>query len=122
MQLVVGALLHDIGKVVYRAGADSRKHALSGEAFLSAEDHVRLHDEEILHCVRYHHAADLRDARIPQDAMAYIVYMADNIASAADRREKDVLEDGEGGFDKNAPLDSIFNLLNGSYSSDHWYR
>lgn len=120
MQLVVGALLHDIGKVVYRAGADSRKHALSGEAFLSAEEHVRLHDEEILHCVRYHHAADLRDAGIPQDAMAYIVYMADNIASAADRREKDVLEDGEGGFDKNAPLDSIFNLLNGNRGEMHY--
>lgn len=31
IRLVIGALLHDIGKVVYRAGADSRRHALGAQ-------------------------------------------------------------------------------------------
>ena len=114
-RLIVGALLHDIGKVVYRAGADSRRHALSGADYLRS-DNVGLTDKEILACVQYHHAADLRQGKLPQNALAYIVYMADNIASAADRRQNDADDIGAGVFDKSKALDSIFNLLNGNHA------
>lgn len=111
LRLIVGALLHDIGKVVYRAGADSRRHALSGADYLRS-DRVGITDREILDCVHYHHAADLRQAKMPVDSLAYIVYMADNIASAADRREQEQDDSSKGGFDKSKSMDAIFNLLN----------
>ena len=30
VKLVLGGLLHDIGKVIYRQGDDKRKHSISG--------------------------------------------------------------------------------------------
>ena len=113
IRLVIGALLHDIGKVVYRAGVDSRRHALSGADYLRGE-RVSLKDSEILDCVHYHHAADMRQAKLPHDSLAYIVYMADNIAAAADRRKQEQEDSVPGGFDKSKAMDSIFNLLNGN--------
>ena len=44
-------------------------------------------------------------------ASNYITYIADNIAAAVDRRSK---EDGEMGFIKDQPLESVFNILNGN--------
>lgn len=112
LRLVIGALLHDIGKVIYRTGTDNRRHAISGADYLRS-DRVGLQDKDILACVRYHHAADLQQGRLAADALAYIVYMADNIASAADRREQEI-DDAVGGFDKSKAMESIFNLLNGN--------
>lgn len=51
--LTIGALLHDIGKVVYRAGADSSNHSKSGGDFL-ANPSVNLTDKNILDMVKYH--------------------------------------------------------------------
>lgn len=107
--LALGALLHDIGKVIYRQGDDRRKHGVSGHDFLKTE--VLCEDREILDCVRYHHADALRGADLAKDSLAYIVYMADNIASAADRRKK---ESEDVGFELSMPLQSVFNLLNGN--------
>ena len=113
LRLTIGALLHDIGKVVYRAGEDSKRHALSGAAYLSGEN-IGMQDQEVLDCVKYHHASDLCQAKLEKDALAYIVYMADNIAAAADRRDQEA-ESAEAGFDRTKPMDSIFNLLNGNH-------
>ena len=54
---------------------------------------------------------ELKAARLPEDSLAYITYIADNIAAAVDRRSK---EDGEMGFIKDQPLESVFNILNGN--------
>ena len=51
------------------------------------------------------------------DSLAYICYIADNIAAATDRRLKD--ESGNG-FVKDIPLDSIFNLLNNNDGKMHY--
>ena len=91
---VVGALLHDIGKVIYRERTDNRKHSISGYDFLKSEGNVK--NKDILDGVRYHHAEHLKNANIDKDSIAYLIYMADNIASAADRREK---QEPESGFD-----------------------
>ena len=34
IKLIIGSLLHDIGKVVYREGDDRRNHSISGYDFL----------------------------------------------------------------------------------------
>lgn len=111
IKLILGGLLHDIGKVVYRQGQDRRKHSRSGYEFLKNEIGLGEQQKEILEAVLYHHADLLESAEIEQDSFAYIIYIADNIASAADRR-KDGKKDA--GFDMHMPLQSIFNILNGN--------
>lgn len=111
LKLSVGGMLHDIGKVLYR-GDDGRNHSQSGFDYLKED--VGLTDTDILDQVRYHHAKFLKDARLSDDSPAYITYMADNIAAAADRRKKD---SSDSGFDRSAALDSIFNHLNGDHGN-----
>lgn len=41
IKLVVGSLLHDIGKVVYRSG-DGRNHSTSGYDFLKNEAKLKM--------------------------------------------------------------------------------
>lgn len=114
IKLVIGSLLHDIGKVVYRTG-DGRNHSQSGYDFLKEQKSD--FDKEILDCVRYHHGIYLKKAQIEKDSLAYITYFADNIAAAMDRRER---ADSEEGFDKTVPLDSVFNILNGNNGHHHY--
>lgn len=110
IKLIIGSLLHDIGKVLYREGSDRRNHSIAGFDFL--KEKVRQEDREVLNCIKYHHMAALKSANLKEDDLAYIVYLADNIAAFADRRKKD---DGEEkGFDLSVPLQSIFNILNTS--------
>ena len=105
VSLAVGALLHDIGKLLYRHN-DGRNHSLSGYEYLKNE--LNIQDINILDQVHYHHANLLKSAKLKKDSLAYITYIADNIASATDRRKNDE----ETGFDRGKPLESIFNLLN----------
>jgi len=114
IKLVMGALLHDIGKVAFRAG-DGRQHSMSGYEFL--KDNLHLNDTELLDCVRYHHGNLLKTAEIRNNALAYVVYIADNIAAASDRRLNDT---DEKGYDAKAPLESIFNILNGNHADAHY--
>lgn len=114
LKLITGALLHDIGKVIYRGG-DGRKHSISGYEFL--KDEAGITDGEVLDAVRYHHGEALAKANINDNALAYIVYIADNIAAASDRREAD---NEEKGFRQEIPLQSIFNILNGNNKKFHY--
>ena len=83
-KVAIGAMLHDIGKVLFRS-SDGRNHSRSGHDFL--RDEIGLKNKSILEQVLYHHADLLRGSGIEADSPAYITYMADNIASAADRRD-----------------------------------
>lgn len=116
IKLVIGSLLHDIGKVVYRTG-DGRNHSMSGYEFVKRFDN--LNDKTILNCIRYHHASNLKNSDLSKEDMAYIVYFADNIAAAIDRRDGD---NPESGFDKATPLYSVFNILNGNNENKHYAR
>ena len=114
IQLVTGALLHDIGKVIFRSG-EHKKHSISGYEYLREEKKIK--NSEILNCVRYHHGDGLANADIDKQSLAYIVYIADNIAAAADRRKND---EESIGFDTAIPLESVFNILNGNHSHYHY--
>lgn len=116
-KLVIGSLLHDIGKVIYRQGGDGRNHSVSGHDYLKEEAGIA--DAEVLDCVKYHHAYLLKHAKLPDDSLAYIVYSADNIAAFADRREKEHTD--EKGFELSVPLQSVFNILNGNHQ-EMYYR
>ncbi|WP_277302445.1 type III-A CRISPR-associated protein Cas10/Csm1 [Veillonella caviae] len=119
--LVKGALLHDIGKVVYRANEGTGAHSKRGKEFLEPYiDNVN-YKNDVLHCVQYHHAAELKNASsyLSDDDYAYIVYEADNIAAAVDRRDYDEGENSESSslqFDKYMPLQSIFRVFGDAVS------
>lgn len=104
-------MLHDIGKVIYRGSTDGRNHSVSGYDFIkeSAENI----NAEVLRCVRYHHASEMKGAKLNCDDLAYITYIADNIASFIDRRKND---ESIAGFVKNKSFQSVFNILNGNKS------
>lgn len=111
LQATFGGLLHDTGKAVYRAGGQRGSHSAQGYQFLHGI-FTRADWAPILDCVRYHHAAELRSAQrtLPTDSPAYIVYLADNISAAADRRE---IEGESTAFRRDLPLDAVFTHLNG---------
>lgn len=106
--LIKGALLHDIGKVCYRAMNKRINHSKLGGDFL--EQYLKPSEEtkHLLNCVRYHHKDYLQKAKLDKNDLAYIVYEADNIASGMDRREN---EGEEKGFDPKLNLDSIFSVF-----------
>ena len=113
LQSTYGGLLHDTGKAVYRAGGQRGSHSEQGYQFL----HGVLPGAgwaRALDCVRYHHAAALRGAAktLPADSPAYIVYLADYLSAAADRRE---VEGESSFFRRDLPLDSVFTHLNGTH-------
>lgn len=106
-QATAGGLLHDIGKIIFRAQhLDGRAHPKSGYEAIK----LILDQPEILHSIRYHHKKDILQSKISDDDMAFLVYIADNIASGADRRSDE--EEQAKGFDKAMPLENIYNLMN----------
>lgn len=108
LKVIQGGLLHDIGKPAYR-GDRAKNHSMMGYEFL--KDTAKITDTEILEQVKYHHANMLKNSSVADNSLAYITYIADNIASGADRRKTG---DDEYGFDMQRPLDSVFNRLNGN--------
>ena len=109
-KLIIGSLCHDIGKVLYRDYSVTN-HSDMGYAFLVNEVHIE--DEEILNQVRYHHSNNIKKAKINNDSLSYITYIADNIASMSDRRyDISRNEKNEKLYDKKIRLKSIFNKLN----------
>ena len=107
-----GCLLHDFGKIVYRAGHGSGSHSHLGWQSLRE----RLTDAQwqtVLDCVRWHHAAELRRDCPPAGHIAYMACVADNLSAAADRRE---IEGESGTFLRSLPLHPIFCHMNGEHS------
>lgn len=113
VKVILGGLLHDVGKVVYRTGGNEN-HSILGSLWLEKE--AKLQDEDVLEQIRYHHKKELAQAKVKNDSLAYITYIADNIASGLDRRE----ENGQFGYEQGVPLESIFNHMNGN-SEEKYY-
>ena len=116
VNLIIGALLHDVGKIIHRSGVN-KSHSKLGEELLSQISPLS-NNQDIMECVKYHHGRELSNANLSSSSLAYITYIADNISASGDRRI-DLIEgeEGEGKtgaiFDKTAPLASVFNILNG---------
>lgn len=68
-------MLHDIGKVIYRGSSDGRNHSVSGYDFI--KESIEDVSTQILHCVRYHHASQIKNVKLKKDDLAYITYIAD---------------------------------------------
>lgn len=105
--LTLASLLHDVGKILHRAtNIDGRAHTISGWEWIKKYTD----NPAILDSIRYHHHQEIKNAPINADSPAYIVYLADNIAAGADRREIE----GEviSGFSRSRLPESIYNLLN----------
>ncbi|NMC26670.1 MAG: type III-A CRISPR-associated protein Cas10/Csm1 [Syntrophomonadaceae bacterium] len=110
--VTIGGLLHDIGKVLHRASnGDGRAHSISGQEWAAKY----LSDGVVLDCIRYHHHQEIAEANLAPGHEAYVVYLADNIASGTDRRETE--GEGSKGFDRSRPQESVYNLLNNSQAS-----
>lgn len=114
VNLVVGSLLHDIGKVIHRSGT-MESHSKSGWDFLK-EIPQFTGNKDIKECVMYHHGRELSASKVESDSLAYISYYADNISAYSDRRGSEIEGENKGGaiFNKTAPLSSVFNILNGN--------
>lgn len=109
LQAAYGCLLHDFGKIVYRAGGQSGTHShLGWEALRRVLTDPAW--KPSLDCLRWHHASELRRDAPPREHPAYLVCAADNLSAGADRREQ--VEAG-GRFIRDLPLSSIFTHLNG---------
>ena len=67
--------------------------------------------------MRYHHGVYLKNARIPEDDVAYITYFLIMLRLF---RIVEATENPEDGFDKTMPLDSVFNILNGNKGNGHY--
>lgn len=109
------AMLHDIGKVCIRSSVGERKsHSVAGSEYIRQFWTKRTPEEEqqILNCIRYHHAKELSGAKLDEGDLAYIVYEADNIAAGADRRQLDEKEK-KLKFDSHASLANGFNVFSG---------
>lgn len=108
-ELALGAMLHDIGKLIQRAMPGRGTHSEIGADYLKK---INGNDKwkELFNCVEYHHSSALKNAGLSRESFAYIVCEADNIAAGVDRRK--INEEDAAMFDKYTPLHSLFNIFN----------
>ena len=111
INLQIGALLHDIGKIVRRAGkGEKQRHSKAGSKYLKENKILETGYEEVHEIIKYHHSKELKEAKLPDNSLAYIVYEADNIASGIDRVKYDETVDKMYGNEM-LPLNSLFNRV-----------
>lgn len=107
VELIFGAALHDIGKVIQRSTNQKIKHAQLGADFLKTYPQLKGID----HHIRYHHADKLRQRQLDKNSTAYITYIADNIASGVDRRDTHPNEERIPQWDTHTNQEDIFNRI-----------
>jgi CRISPR-associated protein Csm1 len=131
-----GALFHDIGKMFFKARAFSEHHPDHVRAGLYWTKHLFQglvdNPEDVYDAIRLHHGRDLKSAKKPKEALTWITYEADNLASATDRRESteddaDALgveastqgRTSKGKFQKDVSLQSVFNRIQKKGTDKH---
>ena len=124
INLQIGALLHDIGKIVRRAGKGGKnRHSKAGSDYLGNRELLDKEKyREVYDMIKYHHNEEINEKlkqndKLDDSSLAYLVYETDNIASGVDRvkYEDKINEKGEKvkvTEIEGLPLNSIFNKLN----------
>ena len=89
--LAKAALLHDIGKLCYRAGLTNEpetypEYGARWLARLLPEDDEAM--QQLLRCISYHRRRDFEAVKLQDDDLAYLVYFADTIAFGAEKTER----------------------------------
>ena len=62
--LVKSAILHDVGKICIRADHSLGEHSKAGCEFLKQYLQDGEESKEILRCIKYHHASNLKNANL----------------------------------------------------------
>ena len=121
--LYFGAMLHDIGKVIYRGSSARGTHSELGADFIKelADTNAAFSSDagrQVIEQIRYHHAKELRAAHSIEDgSLAYLTYYADNISAGMDRKNEGD-ESVAAYFDRTAKLRKIFNILRGHHDDN----
>lgn len=103
VDLFYGSILHDTGKLVQRATKEKKRHSAIGTQFMKNFPM----NQAMLHQISYHHYQELSQAKIADQDLAYITYIADNIASGTDRRQHGEVIQRQ--WDSQANLEDIFD-------------
>lgn len=116
--LIKGALLHDIGKLIMRATAEKKNHSEVGVEYLKNKNF----SDEVISCVKYHHAKAISNnsSQLDKKSILYFVYQADNISSMLDRRDN-VNDYIEAEWKSDVALKTIFSSFKKDVSSDDYY-
>lgn len=115
--IVKGALLHDTGKLIMRATKEKISHSVVGKKYLSNKNF----EKDIISCVEYHHAKDIAKADLADNSMAYIVYEADNISSAMDRRDNINPDGTDSEWRADIALKTIFSSFKQEKGTEDFY-
>ncbi|MBR3258674.1 MAG: HD domain-containing protein, partial [Eggerthellaceae bacterium] len=112
-----GALLHDIGKIVYRGGSEQESHSVLGARFMQQIGFANnafsgAIGNSIIEQIRYHHREEMPGSvDVEDDSLDYITSFANAISDevgASNEGLKGCLSSERG-----ANLRKIFNILNG---------
>lgn len=118
-KLIIGSLLHDVGKINYRALNLKmiKSHSIAGYEWLYQLHPKLFNVEELGSMIKYHHYNKMPNygKDLKEEDLAFLVSIADHISAGADRRKKGVEEEG---FDidynfsqTNITLESIFSQI-----------
>lgn len=108
--LAKAAMLHDIGKLCYRAGLvdDIFNYSQFGAQWLERllpENDPRV--PQFLRCISFHRRSDLDGKEFSADDWSYIVYLADVIAFGAEKTKRSA----DAVYDSGLCLESVFNYF-----------
>lgn len=119
IDLFYGALLHDIGKVIQRATGERKKHALVGANWFD-----EIADNQVISDQIRYHMANYQSDKLGNDHLAYITYIADNIASGVDRRQSNEESDEDASakiWDTYTNQADIFNVF-GAQTDKRYFK
>lgn len=116
-EIVLGALLHDIGKFVMRGQNSNINHSLSGFEYLKSKG---ISNENILGCIKHHHLKNM--GNVDEKSISNIIYLSDNISSSIDRRD-DIGEEISKNtkWKRDVVLENIFNSMFIEKDTDNSY-
>ena len=111
--LVIGSLLHNIGKILF----DDYKSLYEN---LDIYEKLNINNQDILDCIRYQTYEQIQKSNLSPNSIALISYVANAIVSDINDIKNEEFKDED--FEKNTPLYSVFNVLNKNNDSKFYKR